>query len=56
MQAYPELAKQNACAQAQTLTNKDGEVRYVINDAPNRYSVSTQDPGKGNAVFIARKV
>ena len=54
MQALPEISKQNAVASAIELTKADGETRFVINDAPERYSVSTQDPGPGNAVYIAR--
>ena len=54
MQALPQINMQNAVASAVALTKEDGETRFVINDAPDRYSVSTQDPGPGNAVYIAR--
>ena len=54
MQAYPELNKSNAVQAAIELAKSDGQFRYVINDAPDRYSVTTQDPGPGNAVYVAR--
>jgi hypothetical protein len=54
MRAYPDLAFQNVVHQALTLAEKTGELRYVIQDGPNRFSVSSVDPGKGNAVYIAR--
>lgn len=54
MQALPELNKQNAVATAIAATKEDGVNRFVINDAPDRYSVTKQDPGPGNAVYVSR--
>jgi len=48
------LVRQNAETQAVRLAQKTGQPHYVVQDAPNRYEVTTVDPGPGNAVYIGR--
>ena len=54
MQGLETLVKQNNITAAIQRAQKSGEVHYVVQDSPDRYNITTIDPGEGNAVYVAK--
>ena len=56
MQGIKEIARQNAASQALHQANQSGENRYVVyaDDQPGKLAIVAQDPGPGNAIYVAR--